>query len=267
MITSPAEDHTYSIVPTFGAKEETADNRCPTPESEKSAPDAAYEFETCGTDLETDDNLSIGSLDEDECDLADSGFHGLKKRGSSTNQRKRRATRSLSPAPKKGKRARTSPRNSSKPTPVKRGLKVRFQKKGKSSAAQKNPRKRKITPQDGDGTFTSDADSGKDSPKVVRKTRKRTAAAPAKKSVTIPKQAKKNSNATKSAVNNRATPYGTRSSSRKTRQSTRDRMGSVLERAAARKMRQHSVSADSEDEEIKLAAGSLLHLAGFRASG
>lgn len=244
---------------------DTTDNRCPTPDSEKSAPDAAYEFETCGTDLETDDNLSMGSLDEDECDLADSGFHGLKKPESSSKQRKRRATRSLSPAPKKGKRARTSPRNSTKSTqtPTKRGgLKVRFQKRGKSSQAVKNSRKRKITPQDGDGAFTSDADSGKDSPKIVRKSRQRT---PAKKSITIPKQTKKN-NATKPS-SNRSSPYGTRSSSRKTRQSKRDQKGSVLQRAAARKMRQHSISADSDDEEIKLAAGSLLHLAGFRSSG
>lgn len=266
VITNPAEDHTYSTVPTFGRKADAVDNRCPTPDSEKSAPDAAYEFETCGTDLESDDNLSIGSLDEEECDLADSGFHGLKKRGSSSNQRKRRATRSPSPAPKKGKKTRSSPRNSTKSTqtPIKRGLKVRFQKRGKSSPAQKNSRKRKITPQEGDGAFTSDADSGKDSPKVVRKSRKIT---PPKKSITIPKQTKKNNAKIASSLTNHASPYGTRSSSRKTRQSKRDQMGSVLQRAAARKMRQHSISADSEDEEIKLAAGSLLHLAGFRSSG
>ncbi|XP_039258676.2 uncharacterized protein LOC120335258 [Styela clava] len=259
VITDPADDHTYTTISLARHREEETGDRCTSPDSDKSAPDAAYEFETCGTDFETEDEES--GLYGEECDLGDSGFASLrggKKRKvndtSSTKNKRKRNSKSTEQESR-----RQSSKSRSKRSSPKQGLKVRFQTKNKSNKSGNSKKSSKF-----DDT-NSDVDSGKDSPKVEIKSRSRTRKRSLSKEST---SEKKNSKKVVRTRTTHSSPYGTRSSTQ-TRHSKRiaaSEQGNALEKASARKRRQDSISINWEDEEeIKLAAGSLLHLAGVRS--
>lgn len=269
VITDPADDHTYTTTSLTRYRQEGGDDRCTSPDSDKSAPDAAYEFETCGTDLESD--VEECDSQDEECDLGDSGFaslRGRRKRKISDSKPKptrKRNSRSKTSPVRKARRPASSSRSRQKRSPTKKGLKVRFQAKrkldknngGKSSNKSKDSLKHIDT--------NSDVDSGKDSPKVESKSRSRARSRSLSHESTSERKNKRKTVQTKPS---HSSPYGTRSRTQ-TRHSKRiaaSEQGNALQRATARKRRQDSISLNWEDEEeIKLAAGSLLHLAGFRS--
>nr|NP_001071716.1 transcription factor protein [Ciona intestinalis]BAE06449.1 transcription factor protein [Ciona intestinalis] len=242
VIRDPSEDHSY--IRTQSKDEVT---RCVTPESEKSAPDAAYEFETEDDGLEEDDDDVIiddmmvvmedvkveGSDDEksenEEPSLFDSGFGSMKSfRHKSGKKRKSKEDlqdvsksrkTSKSPGTKSGKSLQGKSRTKKSVKSKNKKLKVRIAKEGVKQVNKKSTpvkRSRKI----------SDADSGKDSPQ------------------------------TKSLRFNPSN-YHTRSSGHKL-------LGQ--DAALSRKRLISGRASDEEEEEIKLAAGSLLRLAGLFSS-
>uniref|UniRef100_H2Z4A7 Fork-head domain-containing protein n=1 Tax=Ciona savignyi TaxID=51511 RepID=H2Z4A7_CIOSA len=231
VISDPSEDHSY--IRTHSTEDPA---RCVTPESEKSAPDAAYEFETGDDGLDEEDDVIIDDMmvvmsdvkieasDEDEGpSLFDSGF------GSMTNFRQKpsRKRKEKSEASQKSfKQRRTSNGGNANSIPVRsklrksskpKKLKVRISKESPKQTSKKTPVKR--------SRKVSDADSGKDSPqtKVVRQN---------------------------------PSNYHTRSSRHKL----------LGQDSLASRKRLLSGGSCDEEEEIKLAAGSLLRLAGLITS-
>lgn len=267
IITDPSEDHTYTSTPQQNCKNE----RCETPESVKSAPDAAYEFETCGTDMDSDiaDTVSIdgsgafSDQNKQEIDLGDSGFaslrsHPMPKRNRRSlqekNAGKRKKPADHSPPAKQAKQScgwngKSKSQSKRLPKKSKKTLKVDFQNHRKSKSIQSKPMK--LVKKE---LLTSDDDSGKDSPKPIKKTRS-----------VFPRKQNFYSKTYKSrtkAAENPGSPYGTRSNTLLERKKKADE---CRNRRKSRRRRQ-SITCIDVDDEVKLAAGSLLHLAGFRSS-
>lgn len=278
IITHPSEDHTYSCVSVSDVDMQSdvpTDARCVSPDSDKSAPDAAYEFETCGTDMDSDEDLLDSGGDhvtgESDGDLADSGFAGLRGRkktrqsGRGSSTRKRKSEEQSNPPAKRSRRS-----SSKSPRQSKKSLKVRFQGKNKKKEeSPKSGRKKKCPPKKADVDLGSDGDSGKDSPKIVQKSRRRVRTVDTQNRYTKPYKTKRSSSPQRAAA---TSPYGTRS----TTQPRHSKRIAIKKQSAAKddktrrappwKRRRESGCHETEDEEeIKLAAGSLMHLAGVRS--
>ena len=260
MISGDLQDHTYTLGPQLSKKKlKRDDKRCKSPESDKSAPDAAYEFESAG--FSDDENLLVvdnmsdeladdmvieyaeSDVEAEEGSLFDSGF------GSMRSDPMKRGGKAITG---RGKRARTEPRS-----PVRkstRGAKRANVKATESSANARRNGKRKLSGlsvrlketnsrrKTAPNKIGSDVDSGKDSPKIKRANRARRVRQ-------------------RSYRRNNQSNYHTRSSRFKLLGQEKE---SPPKRSSRRKRKQSCRCND--DEEVKLAAGSLLRLAGLLKS-
>lgn len=282
VITGTSQDHNYSCASsTSGSVQEEADHeRCASPESDKSAPDAAYEFETedwRSSDDEGENALVMDDVGDDVTEeddvsqkLFDSGFGSM--RSFSMKNRKRKQSSELQKSSKKRKKSSSSSikgkstkegLKKSSSSGGKRKMKVRLPAPGKKSSPAKKEKKDPVKRE----RKNSDVDSGKDSPKVSRVQRKR-------KSVPTPipmrsRNSQEIPDRPRISFRNSASPsqYNTRSSGRRLPGRSKDSNGKTTPTASRRsaRMRKRLMSEESkdEDEEIKLAAGSLLRLAGL----
>ncbi|CAK8679915.1 unnamed protein product [Clavelina lepadiformis] len=276
VISGSSQDHLYTrnTHPSKKKIKTAEQSRCRSPESEKSAPDAAYEFETRGfseDDLD-DDIINViaeeqviysdagsdtvdDSDDDDQQSLFDSGFASLRNykmknsqkrklsnslddeesRQQNSSKRKRKEKKTETKKKTKKHQSKSSNSNSNKKLMKRksRPMKVKLSKSASSPTMKK-----KMTPE----KKNSDVDSGKDSPKVDRCSRGRRL---------------KQRNSKRRGNSN----YHTRSSGHKL-------LGQepVKRKRDAVRKRNFSEQSPDEEEEIKLAAGSLLHLAGLLKS-
>lgn len=233
------------------------------PESDKSAPDAAYEFETGGTDDDefyddVDHDEIVDSGDSDDYNLADSGFGSVTKNrvDEDKNNRKRKFVDNHEQSANVNNKQRQVSKETKK-MKIKMGPKI-----NKSSNDKKNENKKK-------NSQDSDVDSGKDSPKIVKSRSYR-------KTLLKNERQKEGRNEYKKTypkplIRHRSKgTYSTRSSAI-TRTSKRlAGKHPSDDNKKSRRFRKTSINGvtvtSTDDEEVKLAAGSLMHLAGFKSS-
>nr|CAB3246931.1 FoxN2/3 [Phallusia mammillata] len=289
VITGTSQDHNYSCASstTSGSAQEEREERCASPESDKSAPDAAYEFETGdwgSSDDEADHGLVIDDVtegdvtEEDEASqkLFDSGFSSMRSYKMKDRKRKRssdvgKSTEkkrkiSSSSSHRSGSSKEDAKKNKSKKlSPSKRKLKVRLAASNKKQAVSQKAKKPQVAVKR--EQKNSDVDSGKDSPKVSRVQRKR-------KIIQSPLPMKSRDrqeilDRPRITFRDSSSPsqYNTRSSGRRSpprlKEDKKKKMVLASRRSARMRKRLMSEESKDEDEEIKLAAGSLLRLAGL----
>ena len=251
VISGNAQDHTYTRLPPK-KKNKREEKRCKSPQSDKSAPDAAYEFESAEL---SDDFADDGSDwivedvvidDKEECEeqsLFDSGFGSMKSFKLRDDPKRKTATSSKTEKSKmlQNKALNKAHSRSLRNNPI-RSTRRPTQRKSKALSVRIKPPCPKPKAQKSSKDKCSDVDSGKDSPKVIRKSRSRCL-----------KQ--------RSLRNN--SKYHTRSSGCKLLGQTDEKHKfSIRKRKRRLSIRSGAVVTD-EDEEIKLAAGSLMRLAGL----
>ena len=253
VVSGEGQDHTYTLMPP--KKRTKREKRSKSPQSDKSAPDAAYEFET---GLSDDDDDVINDIIEDigvkeevveseDQSLFDSGFGSMKnfnlKNKLNSSSRPSKTTKN------RGRKKKKTPKNQTgcKSTRyVKRIPVAKPQRKNKNAAHKLAVRIKKNSPLTArcktrqEKEKNSDVDSGKDSPKVDRSGRGR------------------RSNSILRRKGNQSC-YHTRSSGCKL-------LGQDKGEKTKRKRLLSRRSNVSDDEEIKLAAGSLMRLAGLLSS-
>lgn len=275
--------------------EEEEEERCVSPGSDKSAPDAAYEFETgdyvMSSDEEfhddyfdelienagsTDDNSAMSDVDEsEESSLFDSGFGSMKNYPATAKK-----------SNKGGDKARRSPRkhqpNSRFSSARKRSASTdgRTTRSG-SSSAQSN-RKKSLTasssstkpgPKELRKRKPSDIDSGKDSPKATRTAARSKKLAHMRRKRGVGRSVPAYHPSSSAQYHTRSSRHkllGQEEFSKKLVHQRKTAKQRCVKKKRAWKAR-YNKSLDkvmnmNEDEEVKFAAGSLLHLAGLLKS-
>ena len=245
------QDHCYAMAPPSKKKIKREEKRCKSPQSDKSAPDAAYEFESAELSDEFADEVIFDVAEDvvvDDVDpaedqsLFDSGFGSMKSfavRDKHNSPKKKTAEKS----PSKRKSPRIKPLSNPNLPRAKRNA-SKSQRSAKTTTTSQLPASKSRIPAKVrriSREKSSDVDSGKDSPKVVRTSRSRRL-----------KQ--------RSFRKNNKSNYHTRSSGFKLLgQKEANRKFTIQKR----KRRQSLKSDATDDEEVKLAAGSLMRLAGL----
>jgi len=244
IVSGEPQDHCYARMLPSRKKIKREDKRCKSPESDKSAPDAAYEFESAELSDEFPDDVIADVaedvvVDDDETEdqsLFDSGFGSMK----SFDLREKQNS-----PPKKVSVSSRIPDSKRKLLQIKPLLNPNSRQPKRNAASKRRNVKNLSRAREQSRDKSSDVDSGKDSPKVVRTSRSRRL-----KQRTFRKNNKSN--------------YNTRSSGFKLFGQKEENRKFTIKK---RKRRQSFKRDETDDEEeVKLAAGSLMRLAGLLKS-